>query len=260
VQNALLVPFQGTRYQEGGTLTGKSHTALWSSSVTATNTGATSHFVFYTDTNGSFVSFYEARASRGRGFGVRCFANERATVATVKYSTTEKTKDAVIATISFNKADGAVIETGGREKVEEATNVWTKTFTQNTQETVHWRDGEGKEGSSQIMINRIYPRAKCEKEVLLIEGYAIATCNVGATIAGTGGASYGLLYQWGNNFGFPTTGPLHVAAGSVDTSDYGWQNPYVSEVFTTTTTEIDWANPQNNALWGGASSGLEAKQ
>jgi hypothetical protein len=35
---------------------------------------------------------------------------------------------------------------------------------------------------------------------ITIGDYTISACNVGTNVAGTGIASYGNLYQWGNNY------------------------------------------------------------
>jgi hypothetical protein len=76
----------------------------------------------------------------------------------------------------------------------------------------------------ELQRNDIYiqevTRAACETTSIEIGDYAIASCNVGASVAGTGAASYGNYFQRGNNFGFPASGSLSTT-GLVDASEYG---------------------------------------
>ena len=54
--------------------------------------------------------------------------------------------------------------------------------------------------------------AVCDKgDITFTHGgktFTMKACNVGAGVAGTGVASYGCLFQWGNNHGFPGNGDL----------------------------------------------------
>jgi hypothetical protein len=47
--------------------------------------------------------------------------------------------------------------------------------------------------------------------------YTIMDKNLGATIAGTGSASYGYYFQWGNNYRFPNSGNVTTSTNQVDT-------------------------------------------
>ncbi|MDR0650426.1 MAG: hypothetical protein LBG59_03275 [Candidatus Peribacteria bacterium] len=46
----------------------------------------------------------------------------------------------------------------------------------------------------------------CDTDDITVGSYTIAACNVGATTAGTTSASYGSLFQRGNNYPFPNDG------------------------------------------------------
>ncbi|MDR0606967.1 MAG: hypothetical protein LBG52_01130 [Candidatus Peribacteria bacterium] len=63
-----------------------------------------------------------------------------------------------------------------------------------------------------------YPN--CDTPDLIVGTYTIAACNVGATQAGTGSASYGDQFQWGNNYPFPNTGSIPTSSMQVDTANY----------------------------------------
>jgi hypothetical protein len=54
----------------------------------------------------------------------------------------------------------------------------------------------------------------------VIGDYTISACNVGASKAGTGSASYGSFFQWGNNYRFASVGGITVGIDLVDASDY----------------------------------------
>ena len=94
------------------------------------------------------------------------------------------------------------------------------------------------------------PRAACETQTITIGDIRIASCNVGATVAGTGENSYGYHFQRGRNVGFPheddgidaistaaVEGPQSlVAAGEHTNFIKSGTSPY------------DWLTPQNNNL------------
>ena len=76
----------------------------------------------------------------------------------------------------------------------------------------------------------------------------ISACNVGTDYAGTGVASYGNLFQWGNNYGFPSTGTVVTSSAQItNASTYGPTNFYNNDVFRIR--NADWANPINTNLW-----------
>ncbi|GHV22464.1 hypothetical protein FACS189428_4580 [Clostridia bacterium] len=58
-----------------------------------------------------------------------------------------------------------------------------------------------------------FTRATCETTPLHIPGttFVIASCNVGASVAGTSTDSYGAYFQRGNNYAFPRTGSSTVS-------------------------------------------------
>jgi hypothetical protein len=80
-------------------------------------------------------------------------------------------------------------------------------FTGNQTVYVAVKDVAGNIATGSITISTITSttRAACETDPIIIGNFAIASCNVGASEAGTGEASYGSVFQWGNNYGFPST-------------------------------------------------------
>lgn len=75
---------------------------------------------------------------------------------------------------------------------------------------------------SPIVIDQSYStteitRASCETTPLHIPGttFVIASCNVGASVAGTDTDSYGSYFQRGNNYAFPRVGSYTVSTTPV---------------------------------------------
>jgi surface protein len=99
-----------------------------------------------------------------------------------------------------------------------------------------------------------YP--SCNTADITMGKYTISACNVGATTAGTAAASYGLLFQRGNNYGFPAAGAITPSEDLVENAnDYGPTNPYSDATFRITSEyPYDWADPQNDDLWGNTGS------
>jgi hypothetical protein len=60
----------------------------------------------------------------------------------------------------------------------------------------------------------------CNQPDITIGAYTIAACNIGATVAGTGSASYGYYFQRGNNYGFANTGSITTSTSQVNTNGY----------------------------------------
>jgi hypothetical protein len=87
----------------------------------------------------------------------------------------------------------------------------------------------------------------CDTPDITIGSYTIAACNLGASVAGTGEASYGNYYQRGNNYGFANSGSLTTTSDTKpDASGYGPNSRYESGTFITAGT--DWSNVQNDNL------------
>jgi hypothetical protein len=68
-------------------------------------------------------------------------------------------------------------------------------------------------------------------------------------------ANMGNYYQWGNYYGFPSTGSVSLTSSTkVNTTGYGWSNPYSSSTFIlSASTNTDWSNPSNDNLWSDSS-------
>ncbi|MDR2541172.1 MAG: hypothetical protein LBD11_05405 [Candidatus Peribacteria bacterium] len=76
------------------------------------------------------------------------------------------------------------------------------------------------------------PVSTCDSPDITIGNYTISACNVGTSIAGLGSASYGAMFQRGNNYGFPSVGTISTTSNTqVDASSYGPTNPYNSSTF-----------------------------
>jgi hypothetical protein len=83
---------------------------------------------------------------------------------------------------------------------------------------VEFIDLAGNVGSTGIFIDWIVK--DCDTPDITVGSYTIKACNVGASVAGTGVASYGSYFQRGNNFGFATTGTIPTSSTLVDASSY----------------------------------------
>nr|MDD3720606.1 hypothetical protein [Candidatus Gracilibacteria bacterium] len=93
-------------------------------------------------------------------------------------------------------------------------------------------------------------------------GYTIPACNIGSNISGTGSASYGNYYQWGNNGGTPS-GNVTPSGTLVDASSYGPGNYYNNTTFiggVSLSSPYDWTYPQNHNLWGDTTNTSDARQ
>ncbi len=94
--------------------------------------------------------------------------------------------------------------------------------------------------------------------------YVIADRNVGATEAGLWTTSYGYHFQWGNNYGFPSSPALYTPNSTwlVDTSTYNWTNPYSNStwIYGIWLQRYDWSLYQNDNLrWNTTNTNVARK-
>jgi hypothetical protein len=152
-RNDFLFPFAGYRdYDSASSIRAQgSDDHYWSSSPVNTNARG----LYLGSSNVDAYSSY----SRAFGFPVRCFANEQPTFATVSYSTTEQTYNAVTATISFNTTGITLTDATGRmpTNAEGENNMWQKTFSENATEILTRTDSNGKTGTVTVTIDQIHP-------------------------------------------------------------------------------------------------------
>ena len=82
-----------------------------------------------------------------------------------------------------------------------------------------------------------------------------AACDMGSTVAGTTSASYGGLYQWGNNANIISAS---TSSTQVNASSNGPGNYYNSATFIIV--GGDWSSSQNDNLWGNTANTNAARQ
>jgi hypothetical protein len=90
------------------------------------------------------------------------------------------------------------------------------------------------------------PQACSGAPDIVIGNYTLQACNLGATVVGTGSASYGYYFQRGNNYGFANAGSIATAAGQVNAIGYGPGNYYHNGTFRIG--KADWSSNQNSNL------------
>jgi hypothetical protein len=89
-----------------------------------------------------------------------------------------------------------------------------------------------------------YP--ECNQEDIQIGDYKLSACKVGANVAGTGSASYGEYFQWGNTYGFANSG--EVSPNSTDLVS-GAVRPYSNNTWIYgMSSPFDRTTPQNGNL------------
>jgi hypothetical protein len=164
---------------------------------------------------------------RANGMSLRCFKNINDTtppvISDVTKTPTSPTSGSVSLTVLADDGTGVGLhataysfDTGMTRQTGNTANFTSNQFVQITV-----RDGVGNIATTGIVIDNIlFP--SCDTPDIQIGNYTIQACNLGASTAGTGSASYGNYFQWGNNYGFPTTGN-HFLSGTAkpDASSYG---------------------------------------
>lgn len=96
-------------------------------------------------------------------------------------------------------------------------------------------------------------RHTCETETVTVWTYQIASCNVWATAIWTWETSYWHYFQWWNQYGFANNSSALTPTPTSerqDTSSCAPNNCRFDTFITNGTSPWDWANPQNNNLWG----------
>jgi surface protein len=99
----------------------------------------------------------------------------------------------------------------------------------------------------------LYPNyPSCDTPDITVGSQKIAACNVGASTAGTGVASYGNYFQRGNNFGFVNTGTVSPASTALIANA---QRPYSSGTWiygsNLSANNYNRTTPQEDNLRGG---------